>query len=129
VPEVLVAARAMNKGAQLLKPLLDRGVLCAHNATFDLGVLGKCLRDYGIVWKPTGEYVCTYQIGSRLLNDVPNHKLNTLAERLGLPLQHHNALSDTKACAGLLQYYRQQVNLTQFHKQYDFIKLKTIPVR
>ena len=109
---------------ELLQPLLDRGVLCAHNASFDLGVLGKCLRDYGLVWKPTGAYVCTCQIGRQLLPDAPNHRLNTLAEQLGLPLQHHNALSDTRACAGLLQYYRQRADLTQFHRQYDFIRLK-----
>lgn len=107
---------------ELLRPLLDRGILCAHNAPFDLGVLSKCLRDYGIEWKPAAEYVCTCQIGRRLLPAAPNHRLNTLAELLDLPLQHHNALSDTKACAGLLQYYLRQADLTRFIRTYDFIK-------
>ena len=105
---------------ELLRPLLDKGVLCAHNAVFDLGVLGKCLRDYGIDWKPAAEYVCTCQIGRKLLPQAENHRLNTLAELLDLPLQHHNALSDTKACVGLLQYYLSQTDLTSFYKIYRF---------
>ena len=105
---------------ELLRPLLDKGILCAHNAPFDLGVLAKCLRDYGIEWKASAEYVCTCQMGRRLLPQAKNHRLNTLAELLDLPLQHHNALSDTKACAGLLQYYLGQADLKQFWKRYLF---------
>ncbi|MBQ1411047.1 MAG: 3'-5' exonuclease [Oscillospiraceae bacterium] len=107
---------------ELLRPLLDKGVLCAHNAPFDLGVLGKCLRAYGIEWKPTVKYVCTYQMGRKFLPAAPNHRLNTLAELMDLPLQHHNALSDTKACAGLLQYYLGQADLTQYYRTYHFLK-------
>lgn len=106
---------------ELLRPLLEKGVLCAHNAPFDLGVLGKCLRDYGIEWKTAVEYVCTCQMGRKLLLAAPNHRLNTLAELLDIPLQHHNALSDTRACAGLLQYYLKQADLTQFYRTYHFL--------
>lgn len=111
---------------ELLRPLLERGVLCAHNAPFDLGVLGRCLRDYGIEWCPRREYVCTCQMGRRLLPQLPDHKLNTLAEYLDLPLQHHNALSDTRACAGLLQYYRSIADLRPFRREYDFLNLNTV---
>ena len=31
-----------------IEPILASGVLVAHNAPFDMGVLKKCLRDYGI---------------------------------------------------------------------------------
>lgn len=105
---------------ELLRPLLERGVLCAHNAVFDLGVLGRCLRDYGIEWTSRRDYVCTCQMGRRLLPLAPNHKLNTLAELLDIPLQHHNALSDARACAGLLQYYQKESDLTRFRRSYDF---------
>lgn len=111
---------------ELLRPLLERGILCAHNAPFDLGVLGRCLRDYGIPWTPRRDYVCTCQIGRRLLPEAPDHRLNTLAERLGLPLNHHNALSDTRACAGLLQYYLAREDLTPFRRTYDFTLLRTV---
>ena len=106
---------------ELLGPLLEKGILCAHNAVFDLGVLGKCLRDYKIQWKPSAQYVCTCQMGRRFLPKAENHRLNTLAELLDLPLQHHNAFSDTKACAGLLQYYLSQADLTEYHKSYRFL--------
>ena len=111
---------------ELLRPLLEKGILCAHNAPFDLGVLGRCLRDYGLDWTPYRDYVCTCQIGRRLLPDAPNHRLNTLAELLRLPLQHHNALSDTRACAGLLQYYLARSDLKSFRRTYDFDALRTV---
>ena len=31
-----------------IEPLFSSGLLVAHNAVFDMGVLKKCLRDYGI---------------------------------------------------------------------------------
>ena len=111
---------------ELLRPMLEKGILCAHNAPFDLGVLGRCLQDYGIEWKPWGNYVCTCQIGRRLLPDAPNHRLDTLAQRLGLPLNHHNALSDARACAGLLQYYLKQADLDFALRAYDFHTLRTV---
>ncbi len=111
---------------ELLRPLMERGILCAHNAPFDLGVLGRCLRDYGISWTERRNYVCTCQMGRSLLPQAPNHRLNTLAELLKLPLQHHNALSDTRACAGLLQYYLERADLRSYLRCYDFTTLRTV---
>lgn len=88
-----------------LRNYLDQGVLVAHNAPFDLGVLAACLRDYGIAWKPEVEYLCTCRMGRRLLPELPDHKLNTMADYYGLALDHHNAASDTLVCAQLLQRY------------------------
>ena len=110
----------------LLRPLLEKGILCAHNAPFDLGVLGRCLQDYGIMWTPFRDYVCTCQMGRRLLPELPNHRLDTMASYLGLPLRHHNALSDTEACAGLLQYYLQREDLSRFRRSYDFRAMRTV---
>lgn len=109
-----------------LRPLFERGVLCAHNAPFDLGVLGRCLRDYGIRWVPVCSYVCTCQMGRSLLPDAPNHRLDTLARRLELPLRHHNALSDTRACAGLLRYYLGKAELSPYLRRFDFRTLRSI---
>ena len=111
---------------ELLRPLLERGVLCAHNAPFDLRVLGCCLRSYGIDWTPVRDYVCTCQIGRRLLPDAPDHRLNTLAGLLDIPLRHHNALSDARACAELLCFYRDQTDLRPFRRSYDFSGLRTV---
>lgn len=111
-----------------LRTYLDTGILAAHNAPFDLSVLGKCLRDYGISWKPRAEYVCTCQIGRRVLPQLPDHRLNTMAAYYSLPLDHHNAASDTLACAMLLQnYLRSGIELRDDLRTYDFQTLRTLP--
>jgi DNA polymerase-3 subunit epsilon len=87
-----------------IEPILSNGLLVAHNAVFDLGVLRKCLQDYGIVWKPYVRYVCTVQMGRRILPGV-SHKLNDLCARYGIDLDHHHAGSDSRACAEILLRY------------------------
>jgi DNA polymerase-3 subunit epsilon len=88
-----------------LRPYLEQGILAAHNAPFDLGVLASCLRSYGIDWKPEVEYLCTCRMGRKLLPELPDHRLDTMAAHFRLPLDHHNAASDTLVCAQLLQRY------------------------
>ena len=39
-----------------IEPILSSGVLVAHNASFDMGVLKKCLKDYNIQWKSAVPY-------------------------------------------------------------------------
>ena len=39
-----------------------------------------------------------------MLPEMENHRLDTLCEHFGIPLDHHNALSDAKGCREL--YYR-----------------------
>ena len=87
-----------------IQPLLDSGVLAAHNASFDLGVLRRCLRDYEIEWKPGALYLCTVQMGRRLLPGM-SHKLDALCDYYGIPLDHHHAGSDSRACAEILLRY------------------------
>ena len=85
-------------------PILSSGILVAHNAVFDLGVLKHCLTGYGITWKATVRYCCTVRIGQRLIPGVP-HRLNTLCDHFGIALDHHQAASDSHACAELLLRY------------------------
>ena len=84
--------------------LMSSGLIVAHNAVFDLGVLGKCLRAYGIVWKPYVRYLCTVQMGRRLFPGM-RHSLDVDCARFGIPLDHHIASSDSRACAELLMRY------------------------
>lgn len=87
-----------------IEPMLSSGILVAHNALFDLGVLKKCLTDYGITWKPSADYCCTVQIGRRLLPGM-KHKLNILCDHYGIRLNHHQADSDSRAAAEILIRY------------------------
>ena len=41
-----------------IRPMLESGVPVAHFATFDLGVLSKCLSHYHIPWKEQVAFAC-----------------------------------------------------------------------
>ena len=108
-------------------PLMDSGLLIAHNAPFDMSELAKCLRDYGICWHPTVRYACTCQMSRRLLPQLPNHKLNTLSDYLGLELDHHHAGSDSLACGEILRYHlRGGASVAPFIRTYDMERLCTV---
>ena len=101
-----------------IEPMFSSGILVAHNALFDLGVLKKCLTDYGIAWKPSADYCCTVQIGRRLLPGM-QHKLNILCDHYGIRLNHHQADSDSRAAAEiLLRYMGTGARIEDFVKKY-----------
>ena len=104
-PEMVHGKPAFPALWQQLQPLFDSGLLVAHYAPFDMGVLQKCLRDYGIVWKPSVNYACTCAMGRVAYPALPNHKLNTLCGHVGVDLDHHHAGSDSRAAAMLLLDY------------------------
>lgn len=113
---------------QLLEPMLAGRILVAHNAPFDLRVLASCLHDYRIDWKPEAAYLCTCQMGRKAYPYLPNHKLNTLCDHLRLDLDHHNAGSDSRACALLLLDYLQKgLRPEPFLRAYRFADRKTLP--
>ena len=105
-----------------IAPIMDSGILVAHNAPFDMGVLAKCLRAYGIRWKAQASYTCTCAMGRKCYPTLPNHKLNTMCEHLGLSLDHHRADSDSDACAKLLLDYTEKgLCVERFLRTYSFI--------
>ena len=87
-----------------IEPILASGLLVAHNASFDMGVLKKCLHDYGILWRPRVPGLCTVLMGRRLLPGI-SHRLNDLCAYYGIQLDHHRADSDSRACALILLRY------------------------
>lgn len=75
-------------------------VLVAHNAGFDLRFLdhevGRVYEDYRVA-NPS---LCTVQLSRRLLPEIDNHKLKTLAEHFNVELiNHHRANADALATA------------------------------
>ncbi len=107
-PETVEDAPTFPQLWEQIRPMMESGVLLAHNAPFDMGVLAKCLRDYDIFWKPAADYACTCRMGRRCYPQFPNHKLNTMCQELAIPLRHHDAASDAEACAKLLVSYLEQ---------------------
>ena len=103
-----------------IEPIMSGGILVAHNAQFDLGVLKKCLNDYGIIWKNEAQYCCTVQMGRKLLPGM-GHGLNTMCDYYGIELNHHQADSDSMAAAMiLLRYMEGGAQAGRFVKKYRF---------
>lgn len=112
----------------LLEPMLNNSILVAHNAPFDLSVLARCLKHYGIRWQDNPRYLCTCQVGRKHLRHLPDRKLNTICSHLQIPLDHHRAGSDSEACAKILIHYLQQgIDLTPFLRTYDMTTIRTKP--
>lgn len=94
-------------------PLLD-GVelIVAHNASFDHSVMAASWGVRGMT-PPGLPWACTVKMARRLWPKgpgLPDHKLPTLVRFLGLaPLNHHEALSDARACAGIVLAARAHV--------------------
>ena len=126
-PELVADAPTFPELWSELEPLMDSGLLVAHNAPFDMSVLAKCLRHYNIRWHPRVEYACTCRMGRRLLPHLPNHKLNTLCDYLEISLDHHHAGSDSRACGEiLLHYLRSGVEIERFVRSYDMTAIRTV---
>ena len=106
---------------QQIEPIFRDGLLVAHNAIFDMGVLKKCLQHYGIQWKKYVRYLCTVQMGRRVVPGI-SHKLNILCAHYGIALEHHHAASDSHACAQiLLRYIESGVELKKHIRTYSFV--------
>jgi len=81
-------------------PYIDQQVVVAHNMSFDGSCLAQALAYYGIA-EPTFEKQCTYRLFGK--------SLRQLSSEYDIPLNHHDALSDARACAEL---YRLHLNET-----------------
>ena len=103
-----------------ISDLMGSGILVAHNAVFDLGVLKKCLRDYEVEWKRSAPYCCTVQMGRCLLPDI-RHNLDAMCGYYGIDLSHHKADSDARAAAEILRKYMEAgADIVSFAKTYSF---------
>ena len=102
--EMVAAAPTFPELWPTIEPILSSGILVAHNASFDMTVLKKCLRAYGIPWRNRVQGICTVLMGRRLLPHI-SHKLNDLCAYYGIDLNHHRADSDSLACAQILLRY------------------------
>jgi DNA polymerase-3 subunit epsilon len=83
-----------------IEPLIDGLPLVAHNSPFDEGCLRAVHRLYGMAY-PDYKFHCTCRASRRAFGkSLPNHKLGTVAARVGFDLtNHHHALADAEACA------------------------------
>ncbi|WP_100011313.1 3'-5' exonuclease [Lentibacillus sediminis] len=81
-----------------LKGYLDRQLVIAHNASFDMSVLRQTLDRFDLIY-PEMDYLCTANIAKRVWPSLENHKLNTLAAHHEIRFEHHHALEDARVAA------------------------------
>ncbi len=91
-------------------PLVENKLIVAHNASFDVGAMRATLDTFGIEY-PTFDYICTVKLSQKAYPDLPSHKLNAMAEALGLSFNHHHAGDDAYICAELLLRIMKDFNL------------------
>ncbi|MGC5170800.1 3'-5' exonuclease [Microbacterium sp. DT81.1] len=76
-------------------------VLVAHNAGFDMGVLGRACAATGDVCPPY-RYLCSLQV-ARKTYALPSYRLPFVAQEAGFgPFSHHDASADALACAHIV---------------------------
>ncbi len=81
-----------------LAPILAGAThLVAHNASFDRSVLLASCAGHGLRM-PKAPFVCTVMEARAAWNLYPT-KLPDVCAHLGIPLRHHDALSDAEAAA------------------------------
>ena len=74
--------------------------LIAHNADFDIGFVTAACQKLGIPFSPTS--IDTLILSQNLLSQLSKHKLNIVADALGLPeFNHHRASDDALTCGHL----------------------------
>jgi len=92
-PDDTANAPTFDKVWHKIEPFIKEQNVVAHNGfSFDFPVLNKTLEYYGMQ-APDYEKYCTY----RIFKD----NLASLCKYYKIPLNHHDALSDAKACAEL----------------------------
>ena len=78
--------------------------LAAHNADFDTSFVKAACRELGIEFEPT--YIDTLVLAQSLLPGLNRHKLNVVADALGLPdFNHHRAVDDAMTVGYMLERF------------------------
>ena len=81
----------------------DNALLVAHNAGFDMRMLGQECRKFNLCFAPENVETCdTLALARHLRPDLKSHALANLIEAFGINgVNSHDALDDALACAGV----------------------------
>lgn len=117
-PEMVIGMPTFDKYWDSLKGYIENSMVIAHNAPFDVHVLCSTLEHFGIEI-PAFSYMCTVVLSQKAYPDLLSHKLNNLAEALGIGFSHHRAGDDAYACAAAFLRIAEDYKLSTFE---DFEK-------
>lgn len=93
-----------------LRPFIEGETLIAHNAPFDISCLRQTLDNYALP-HPQFATACTYRIYKK--------GLAALCSEHEIALNHHDALSDARACAELYLKYLRKTDHRLAETSYD----------
>jgi DNA polymerase III subunit epsilon len=100
----------------IIKPHIEGQLVVAHNVNFDINSLQQTLEFYNIN-VPSIKSFCTYQATGFKLIDICNS--------YGIVIEHHNALSDARACAQIYKMLCLGEFKSELVKKTDNSKSKT----
>jgi DNA polymerase III subunit epsilon len=78
------------------------GQIVVSHTSFDCDALHHASARYGIAL-PSCSWLDTCAVARMAWPELAHHKLDVLCEQFGIRLQHHDAVSDARACGELLQ--------------------------
>jgi DNA polymerase III subunit epsilon len=108
-----------------ISTMLEGRTVLAHNASFDMGVLRAVIKRYDLL--PVDfRYGCTVRISRKHFKNVPNHKLSTLGNFLGLRFNHHNALDDALTCAQVFHAVCQDLQISDTDEVESKLAMKNV---
>ena len=91
-------ADSESTAASKIKDFIGELPLVAHNSKFDIGFLMAMYHRSGIDTDNNSVY-CSCNLSRKLNKEAKSHRLSSLCEQFGIPLEnHHRALDDTIAC-------------------------------
>ncbi|HYF69471.1 MAG TPA: exonuclease domain-containing protein [Ohtaekwangia sp.] len=96
-----------------IRSFLENEVCVAHNAEFDFNVLRESLQLYGLKL-PNIKYMCSIKLAQEAFPGEASYRLKDLASAFQLDLNHHNAMSDAKACAAITLRSLQRIDFNVF---------------
>lgn len=92
--------------------VIDGCPIIAHNVGFEKSCINACNEEFGT--NNDYEYIDTLSLSRKYFNKLPNHKLDTVCEKIGHDLKHHHrADEDALACAKIF------IKINKKHNLYD----------
>ena len=91
--------------------MLDGHLVVAHNTAFDMSVLRRSAEHYDYGPEPF-PFACTYRLARSAMPEARSWGLKALAAEFGIPLTHHDPLSDAQAAGGLWLALPERFNTT-----------------
>jgi len=101
--------------------------LCAHNADFDVSFLAAACKKLGIDRSFCS--IDTVEMARALMPQLPKHRLNNVADALGLKFNHHRASDDCDVLALIFNNFVQRLSSEKGISRVDEINQALISMR